>query len=196
LNPIQRPPQAFANLLQLNTTASSVSSPVAVSHAFIRATNSAPTTPAKLTGLTAVIRAQHQPVLASGSPSIVTSSTHGPTITSAVVSASPALVQRSPATAVIQHHHATSPKVHIQAGQQQQVVLPVRTTPLTTQGNVTAAVTSVSFPVTSQHLTTPTLPNHPAGTIQTVKIGGGQAQVGKNSNILCCYSLTFSRIFS
>ncbi len=110
-----------------------------------------------------------------------------PTIMSAVVSASPALVQRSPATAVIQHHHATSPKVHIQAGQQQQVVLPVRTTPLTTQGNVTAAVTSVSFPVTSQHLTTPTLPNHPAGTIQTVKIGGGQAQVGKNSNILCCY---------
>ena len=72
------------------------------------------------------------------------------------------------------------PKVHIQAGQQQQsIVLPVRTTPLTTQtGNVTAAVTSVSFPVANQQLTTPALPNHPAtGAIQTVKIGGGQAQV-------------------
>ena len=50
---------------------------------------------------------------------------------------------------------------------------------MTTQtGNVTAAVTSVSFPVANQQLTTPALPNHPAtGAIQTVKIGGGQAQV-------------------
>ena len=71
-------------------------------------------------------------------------------------------------------------KVHIQAGQQQQsIVLPVRTTPLTTHAVVTHAVTSVSFPVTSQMLTTTAaLPSHPiAGTIQTVKIGGGQAQV-------------------
>ena len=47
---------------------------------------------------------------------------------------------------------------------------------MTTQGSVTAAVTSVSFPVTNQQLTT-ALPNHPTGAIQTVKIGGGQAQV-------------------
>ena len=73
--------------------------------------------------------------------------------------------------------HQQQPKVHIQAGQQQQsIVLPIRTTPMTTQGSVTAAVTSVSFPVTNQQLTT-ALPNHPTGAIQTVKIGGGQAQV-------------------
>ena len=47
---------------------------------------------------------------------------------------------------------------------------------MTTQGSVTAAVTSVSFPVTNQQLTN-ALPNHPSGAIQTVKIGGGQAQV-------------------
>ena len=33
-------------------------------------------------------------------------------------------------------------------------------------------------PATTQQLTTATLPSHPSGTIQTVKIGGGQAQVG------------------
>ena len=78
------------------------------------------------------------------------------------------------------------PKVHLQAGQpaqpqQQSIVLPVRTTPLTTQGNV-AVTTSVSYPATTQHLTTVgSLPtHHPSGTIQTVKIGGGQAQVGFN----------------
>lgn len=131
---------------------------------FIRATQSAPNTPAKLT---AVIRAQ-QPASSIVATSIAATS-----------------IPRSP---VIQHHPSQPQKVHIQAGQhhqQQSIVLPARTTPLTTQGNVSAAVTSVSFPVTSQHLTTPALPTHPAaaGTIQTVKIGGGQAQA---SLILKC----------
>ena len=86
--------------------------------------------------------------------------------------ASPTAVARNPPII-----HQQQPKVHIQAGQQQQsIVLPIRTTPMTTQGSVTAAVTSVSFPVTNQQLTT-ALPNHPTGAIQTVKIGGGQAQV-------------------
>ena len=126
---------------------------------FIRATQSAPGTPAKLTGLTAVIRAQQPGMPAAPSPIVATSI------------ASPAAVARTPP---IIHQQ---PKVHIQAGQQQQsIVLPIRTTPMTTQGSVTAAVTSVSFPVTNQQLTT-ALPNHPTGAIQTVKIGGGQAQV-------------------
>lgn len=158
LNPISRPPQAFANLLLNTNSATSVATAVTISQQqqFIRATQSAPTTPAKLSGLTAVIRAQQPANL--GTPGVIATS---------AVARSPVIQQAQPQ------------KVHIQAGQHQQsIVLPVRTTPLTTQGNVTAAVTSVSFPVTSQHLTTPSLPNHPAaGTIQTVKIGGGQAQV-------------------
>lgn len=170
LNPISRPPQAFANLLlNTNTTAHGgqqqqqqpppPQQQQQPQQQYIRATHSAPNTPAKLTGLTAVIRAQQPGMPANSSP--VTTS-----IASAAVARSPQVIQQQP-------------KVHIQAGQQQQsIVLPVRTTPLTTQGSVTAAVTSVSFPVANQQLTTPALPNHPAtGAIQTVKIGGGQAQV-------------------
>ena len=131
LNPIARPPQAFANLL-LNSaqplrqaaTASATSSPTGK--------------------LTAVIRAQ-QPAVAAGMPT-----------------------GASPARPVIQQQ-----KVHIQAGQpQQSIVLPVRTTPLTTSS---APVSSISVPVTS--IAHATLPTHPTGAIQTVKIGGGQAQV-------------------
>ena len=100
--------------------------------------------------LTAVIRAQ-QPQHAVVSGAV-------PTAAAAAVSAA--------ARPVIQQQ-----KVHIQAGQpQQSIVLPVRTTPLT---STSAPVSSISVPVTSiAHL-----PTHPTGAIQTVKIGGGQAQV-------------------
>ena len=121
---------------------------------YIRTSQSAPGTPTKLTGLTAVIRAQ-APTTAAAS--------------------------RVP---IIQQQLQQQPKVHLQAGQpaqpqQQSIVLPVRTTPLTTQGGANVAVTTAaSYPATTQQLTTATLPSHPSGTIQTVKIGGGQAQVG------------------
>jgi hypothetical protein len=94
--------------------------------------------------------------------------------------------QQSPRTSIIQHQVTSSMsavatgnnKVHLQAGQQQQsIVLPVRTTPLTTQS---AVVTSVAFPISSggQLLTSSGFhASHPSGTIQTVKIGGAQAQV-------------------
>lgn len=206
LNPISRPPQAFTSLL-LNTN-------TAGSHPhFIRTTHSAPSTPGKLPGLTAVIRAQQPAVVAISAnaapivstgilanslgavaapagnaiPAVAATVNPGqPTgvltaTPSGHLTASPGVPHRAP---IIQQHsqphqHSQQPqKVHIQAGQHQQsIVLPVRTTPLTTQGNVTATVTSVSYPLTNQQLTTPSLPNHPAGAIQTVKIGGGQAQV-------------------
>ena len=125
---------------------------------YIRTSQSAPGTPTKLTGLTAVIRAQAP--------------------TTAAASRVPIIQQQL-------QQQQQQPKVHLQAGQpaqpqQQSIVLPVRTTPLTTQGagaNV-AVTTATSYPATTQQLTTATLPSHPSGTIQTVKIGGGQAQVG------------------
>ena len=140
LNHVSRPPQSFANFLN-------------VSHQpqqFIRTTHSAPGTPTKLTGLTAVIRAQAPSTVASRVPII--------------------------------QQHLQQPKVHIQAGQpaqpqQQSIVLPVRTTPLTTQGGASVAVTSASAGQLTQQLTAANLPTHPSGTIQTVKIGGAQAQV-------------------
>ena len=99
--------------------------------------------------LTAVIRAGQQPAVAAV-----------PSVAAAAVSAARPVIQQQ--------------KVHIQAGQpQQSIVLPVRTTPLT---STSAPVSSISVPVTSiAHAAN--LPTHPAGAIQTVKIGGGQAQV-------------------
>ena len=135
---------------------------------YIRTSQSAPGTPTKLTGLTAVIRAQ------------------APTSTAAA----------SRVPIIQQQLQQQQPKVHLQAGQpaqpqQQSIVLPVRTTPLTTQGagaNV-AVTTATSYPATTQQLTTATLPSHPSGTIQTVKIGGGQAQVGFNLRRNICHVL-------
>ena len=74
LNPISRPPQAFANLLlNTNSTGSGAGSgsgvqPQQQHPQYIRATHSAPNTPAKLTGLTAVIRAQQPGIPANSSP--------------------------------------------------------------------------------------------------------------------------------
>ena len=74
LNPISRPPQAFANLLlNTNSTGSGTGSgsgvqPQQQHPQYIRATHSAPNTPAKLTGLTAVIRAQQPGIPANSSP--------------------------------------------------------------------------------------------------------------------------------
>ena len=156
LNSASRPPQSFANLLALNATQP---------QQYIRASQSAPGTPTKLTGLTTVIRAQ--------APASVTS--------------------RLP---IIQQHlqQQQQPRVHIQAGQpaqpqQQSIVLPVRTTPLTTQGGAgTLAVsTALAGHAQSSHqiITTAALPTHTSGTIQTVKIGTGQAQVRlQNINIV------------
>ena len=142
LNPISRPaPQAFANLL-LNSA-----QPVRQ----VPASAPASVTSSPVGKLTAVIRAQQPHAVVSAAV---------PTAAAAVAAASAA------ARPVIQQQ-----KVHIQAGQpQQSIVLPVRTTPLT---STSAPVSSISVPVTSiAHL-----PTHPAGAIQTVKIGGGQAQV-------------------
>ena len=147
INSASRPPQSFANLLALNATQP---------QQYIRASQSAPGTPTKLTGLTTVIRAQ--------APASVTS--------------------RLP---IIQQHLAQQqPRVHIQAGQpaqpqQQSIVLPVRTTPLTTQGGAATLAVSTALAGHSQSshqiITTAALPTHTSGTIQTVKIGTGQAQV-------------------
>ena len=153
MNHVSRPPQSFANLLAMNVSQQP--------QQYIRTSQSAPGTPTKLTGLTAVIRAQ-APTTAAAS--------------------------RVP---IIQQQLQQQPKVHLQAGQpaqpqQQSIVLPVRTTPLTTQGGANVAVTTAtSYPATTQQLTTATLPSHPSGTIQTVKIGGGQAQVGFNLRNIC-----------
>ena len=144
LNSISRPaaaPQSFANLL-LNSAQPMRQVPAASAPASV--------TSSPVGKLTAVIRAQ-QPQHAVVSGAV-------PTAAAAAVSAA--------ARPVIQQQ-----KVHIQAGQpQQSIVLPVRTTPLT---STSAPVSSISVPVTSiAHL-----PTHPTGAIQTVKIGGGQAQV-------------------
>ena len=72
---------------------------------YIRATHSAPSTPAKLTGLTAVIRAQQPGIPANVNPAATTIAS-----TAAVARTPPAVIQQQ------------QPKVHIQAGQQQQSI--------------------------------------------------------------------------
>ncbi len=167
LTQVNKPPQAFTHLLSMSSGSGGQNNPIVRNSAGLSSSTAAAIQSPTSTifgGAAGAIISSNQSTPASTPTKIIAGSpiirTNSPRVSHVQVTAAHTVVTGSPAG-----------KVQIQAGQQQQsIVLPVRTTPLTQQVTPVVSYQSSS--------TTPALPTHPAGAnIQTVKIGAQAGQV-------------------